>query len=191
MARRAIAALGVAAVLQVLLSGDLWPVPFRNDGAAVHGLPLLVFGWAVVAGFLCVPAAPAVEQVLPQRRLRLFRLTWALTLLAGTVAASTLCISVADAGSVAVGVRNTVMLVGLALLTGTVVGAELAWLAPLVVFALTFFLGVDDSLRPRWWALPLQPPDDGGALVAAAACAAAAVAAYTLLDMGGVVGGPS
>ncbi|MGI8535917.1 MAG: hypothetical protein ACR2K2_05345 [Mycobacteriales bacterium] len=79
--------------------------------------------------------------------------------------------------------RNTVGLLGLALLTAAAIGPALAWTLPLGYTA-AIYLGAVRLQTPgqSWWAFLLQPADDPAASLTAGALLVAGTLAWALLS---------
>ncbi|MGW6458478.1 hypothetical protein ACWF94_21615 [Streptomyces sp. NPDC055078] len=109
-----------------------------------------------------------------------------LTQLAGLTAASAAALGIAMPGATeefgaGAMVRNTLGVVGLAVLSAVVIGARLSWAPPLAYLA-TIYLGVQGA-GSRWtavWAWPLQPGPGTASWVTALLLLATATIAYTV-----------
>jgi hypothetical protein len=103
-----------------------------------------------------------------------------------TLALSGVAVGALAAGSIAAHLpggetamsRNTAGLVGIALLSAALLGGSLAWIGPVLYWALAEF-----ALAATWrtpWIWPARPPHDRGAAICAALVYAAGIAVITV-----------
>jgi hypothetical protein len=158
----------VAIVLQNVAADGTARVLFQPDRAAVR--------LALLAPLLLATAmVPTLAQALPELELTvLARIRWARRWhAAGMVGV----LATASLVTIALGrprglehevARNSALLLGLLLVSSTLVEVDLAWVIPVAYTGITYLFGMDFALNEaRWWAvlvMPASPETDALAL---------------------------
>lgn len=194
LSRRTAATVAAAFVVEAMLQGRSFILPVMPWEVVVYTSPLLPAIPAVVALRAVEPGFSPLEGLTGYpARLRLCRFLW-LVAVAIALAATQAAVSVASPHpedtypiSSATEVRNVVAFFAVGVVSAAVVGAELTWLAPLVLMTALMFFGRDRDQAVHSWALLLRQGGDAASWLAVAAVIAGAVGLFTWRDLAPLV----
>jgi|GEM_PF-3457668 len=188
LAGRPLRPFGAVLLFQLTVGDQLVILPFGGDRAAAQASRVMGALWATILGSMVLRHSPELEWPAGPR-LRGLRVSWAISLVAGTSFGLEGISQVRTVDAFGLQIRDGMFFAGLALVAAVVLGARLVWVPTVLAGTILFAFGHrPDDGRPQAWAFTNVSPSITWTWWVAIAVAVAGVTTYTVYDSRSVAG---